>query len=95
MHERSRQDQVYVEMKCDNALLREPWRIEICSITIVLSQYTGISLPFQTVFNGGWSSLSLYNESGLMSTMHRISQRQCLVPFFFSNMIIQEKVAPL
>ncbi len=33
---------------------------------IVLSQYTSISLPFQTVFNGGWSSMSLYNEKGLM-----------------------------
>ena len=30
-----------------------------------LSQYTSISLPFQTVFNGGWSSMSLYNEKGL------------------------------
>ncbi len=37
--------------------------------TLVLSQYTSISLPFQTVFNGGWSSMSLYNEKGLF-TIH-------------------------
>ncbi len=34
--------------------------------TLVLSQYTSITLPFQTVFNGGWSSMSLYNEKGLL-----------------------------
>ncbi len=33
---------------------------------IVLSQYTSITLPFQIVFSGGWSSMSLYIEKGLM-----------------------------
>ncbi len=38
----------------------------LCAYSIVLSQYTSITLPFQTVFNGGWSSMSLYNEKGLI-----------------------------
>ena len=35
-------------------------------ILIVLSQYTSITLSFQIGFNGGWSSMSLYTEKGLM-----------------------------
>ncbi len=34
--------------------------------TIVLSQYTSITLPFPIVFNDGWSSMSLYIEKGLL-----------------------------
>ncbi len=34
--------------------------------TIILSQYTSITLPFQIVFNDGWPSMSLYIEKGLM-----------------------------
>ena len=34
--------------------------------TLVLSQYASITLPFQIVFNGGWSSMSLYIEKGLL-----------------------------
>ncbi len=33
---------------------------------LVLSQYTSITLPFPIVFNGGWSSMSLYIEKGLL-----------------------------
>ena len=33
---------------------------------LVLSQYATITLPFQTVFNDGWSSMSLYIEKGLL-----------------------------
>ncbi len=33
---------------------------------VVLSQYASITLPFQIVFNGGWSSMSLYIEKGLV-----------------------------
>ena len=35
-------------------------------MSLVLSQYTSITLPFQIVFNGGWSSMSLYIEKGLL-----------------------------
>ena len=34
--------------------------------SIVLSQYTSITLPFPIVFNGGWSSMSQYIEKGLI-----------------------------
>ena len=33
---------------------------------LVLSQYTSITLSFPIVFNGGWSSMSLYIEKGLL-----------------------------
>ncbi len=35
---------------------------------LVLSQYTSITLPFPIVFNGGWSSMSLYIEKGLLES---------------------------
>ena len=37
-----------------------------CDLTIVLSQYASITLPFQIVFNGRWPRMSLYIEKGLM-----------------------------
>ena len=43
-------------------------------LTIVLYQYTSITLPFPIVFNGGWSSMSLYNEKGLMMLTTRLAQ---------------------
>ncbi len=33
---------------------------------IVLAQYASITLPFQIVFDGGWSSMGLYIEKRLM-----------------------------
>ncbi len=33
---------------------------------LVLSQYTSITLPFQIGLNGGWSSMSLHTEKGLL-----------------------------
>ncbi len=36
------------------------------SLALVLSQYTSITLPFPILFNGGWSSMSLYIEKGLL-----------------------------
>ena len=40
--------------------------------TIVLSQYTTITSPFQTVFNGGWSSMCQYIEKGLMGVINTL-----------------------
>ena len=34
--------------------------------SIVLFQYASVTLAFQIVFNGGWSSMSLYIEKGLI-----------------------------
>ncbi len=55
--------------------VRDPWgfRSEVSGgldgqLPIVFSQYTSITLSFQIVFNGGWPSMSLYIEKGLMST---------------------------
>ena len=48
------------------------------SKSLVLSQYTSITLPFQIVFNSGWPSMSLYIEKGLLKT-NRSAKRKSLV----------------
>ncbi len=45
------------------------------SSSLVLSQYASITLPFKIVFNGGWSSMSLYIEKGLLSFKLRVGTR--------------------
>ncbi len=43
------------------------YRLMLDNPPLVLFQYASITLPFQTVFNGGWSSMSLYTEKGLLN----------------------------
>ncbi len=52
---------------------------------IVLSQYTSITLPIPIVLNGGWSSMSLYIEKGLMITIPSDSYPRGIESLSFSH----------